>query len=509
VKAFIPGGALKRVLAARAAITRNWGLRTMADALWTGHGGRNSACAPVGIAGTHQHAMQRCALPLRAQAANVAPALWSETGIHTIIETMSATPDLAPPPPLARRHRVVCIAVALVLGFSAAAHAQAPSVSAPDTQWQGAAFEGDRSALEKLAAAGAKVIRVYREADAWVLDEAQRLGLKVVMGLWVAHPRHGVSLDDAPARKAQDAAIEAFVVRYRSHPALLAWGVGNEVETGAADPLPAWREVDRVAARVKALDPAHPTMMVVADTSLDRLRLLAQCCTHVDLLGINLYAGAAFDLARRLRSAGITKPVVVAELGALGQWQAGRKPWGAPVELSSREKAAFYRSALATLRAEPQVRGVFPFLWGAKQEQTATWHGLLLADGSLTEMTDALAEFWGVPPALRAPTILGIGISADVFAPGEVVSAGVDARAADQGTLRTQWTVRAEATDLRLGGDHEAAPAQIAVPLLAADTGSVRFHAPRQPGPYRLFITVRDGSGKAATANLPFLVRAR
>ncbi len=409
-----------------------------------------------------------------------------------------------PPPALFRPIRAVAL-LALSLLFCAAGTAAQPPVA---TQWQGAAFEGDRAALEKLAAAGARVIRVYRESDAWVLDEARRLGLGVVMGLWVGHPRHGFRLDDEAALQAQEARIRRFVSRYRNHPALLAWGVGNEVETGEADPLPAWREVDRLAAVVKALDPAHPTLMVVADTSLERLRLLAGCCAAVDLVGINLYAGAVFDLAQRLREAGISKPVVISELGPLGQWQAGRKPWGAPVELTSRQKADFFRAALPVLRANPQIRGVFPFLWGAKQEQTETWHGLLLADGSLTEMSDALAEAWGSPPAAPAPTILGIGISADVFAPGQQISAGVDARSsAGEVSLQTEWKVLAEATDLRLGGDLEAAPARIGVEVLAADARQVRFIAPQRPGAYRLFITVRDASGKAATANLPFLVR--
>lgn len=390
-----------------------------------------------------------------------------------------------------------------VIAFGAAPLHAAPA----DAKWKGAAFEGDRASLVRLAAAGARVVRVYRQSDAWVLDEAQRLGLKVVMGLWLEHPRHGFDYADARAVRAQEDAVLDFVARYRHHPALLAWGVGNEIETAVADPLPLWREVDRLASRIRRLDPEHPTMMVVADTGMDAFRALAGCCPNVDLLGINVYAGAVFDLPQRLRDAGIAKPVVIAELGPLGQWQAGRKPWGAPVELTSTEKARFFTEALAFLDRQAQIRGVFPFLWGDKQEQTATWHGLLLADGSATAMSDALAAAWGRPVARPAPHIRGIGIGADEFAPGAEIGAGVDAVAHDGGALATEWVVHAEATDLRKGGDAERPPARIDVRVLHADAASVRFVAPTQPGAYRLFITVRDRDGKAATANLPFRVR--
>lgn len=404
------------------------------------------------------------------------------------------------------RHLLTFFFAVLALGAIAAEAAPAnPTATAP--QWQGAAFEGDRASLARLAAAGARVVRVYRQSDAWVLDEAQHLGLKVVMGLWVEHPRHGFDYADAKAVQAQETALLDFVARHRNHPALLAWGVGNEVETGAADPLPLWREIDRLAGLVKRIDPAHPTLMVVADTGMDGLRALADCCAKVDLLGINVYAGAVFDLPQRLRDAGITKPVVIAELGPLGQWQAGHKPWGAPVELTSTEKARFFAEALAFIKNQPQIRGALPFLWGAKQEQTATWHGLLLADGSATAMSDALAAAWGRPVAAPAPVVRGIGIGADEFAPGAEVSAGIDAAAHDGTPLATEWAVFAEATDLRKGGDAETPPARIEVRVLHADAASVRFVAPAQPGAYRLFITARDRGGKAATANLPFRVR--
>ena len=380
-------------------------------------------------------------------------------------------------------------------------------VSAAKPFWQGAAFEGDRAALEKLAGAGAKVVRVYRESDVWVLDAAQRLGMRVVMGVWLGHPRHGFRLDDARAVQAQEDALRAFVLRHRDHPALLAWGVGNEVETGVADPRPVWREVNRLAGVVKSLDARHPTVMVVADNSDAWLAPLADCCAQVDLLGLNLYGGSVFELPQRLHRLGITKPVVVTELGPLGQWQAGRKPWGAPVELTSSQKSDFYRDALAFLSGQAQVVGALPFLWGAKQEQTATWHGLLLADGSATAMTDVLSAAWGRPVAASAPLIRGIGIAADVFAPAQEISAGVDAVSFDGSPLNTVWEVRAEATDLRAGGDLEAAPPCVDVRMLQADAQGVRFVAPASPGAYRLFITLRDRNGSAATANLPFLVR--
>ncbi len=378
---------------------------------------------------------------------------------------------------------------------------------ARDSQWQGAAFEGDKASLARLAVTGAKVVRVYRQSDAWVLDEAHRLGMKVVMGLWLEHPRHGFSYDDTKAVRAQEREVLEFVSRHHRHPALLAWGVGNEVETGVSDPLPLWRAIDRLAAEIKIIDPAHPTLMVIADTSMDRLRVLGSCCPNVDLAGINVYAGAMFDLPQRLRMAGIDKPVVITELGPLGQWQAGRKPWGAPVELNSSEKARFFDEALAFVDRQPQILGAFPFLWGAKQEQTETWHGLLLADGSATAMSDALSAAWGRVVTAPAPRIRGIGISADVFAPGTEISAGVDAVSFDASPLRTTWKVSAEATELRKGGDAEPPPLRIEVRMLHADAQSVRFTAPAAPGAYRLFITVRDRGGKAATANLPFLVR--
>ena len=60
------------------------------------------------------------------------------------------------------------------------------------------------------------------------LDEAQRCGLTVALGCWLGHKDQGFRYDDprAVARQAQD--VRRAVLKYKGHPALLLWGLGNE-----------------------------------------------------------------------------------------------------------------------------------------------------------------------------------------------------------------------------------------------------------------------------------------
>jgi hypothetical protein len=47
----------------------------------------------------------------------------------------------------------------------------------------------------------------------------------------------------------------------------------------------------------------------------------------------------------------------------------------------------------------------------------------------------------------------------------------------------------------------------LGVEILTTNAASIHFRAPKPPSAHRLFIIVRDGHGKAATANVPFRVR--
>ena len=58
-----------------------------------------------------------------------------------------------------------------------------------------------------------------------VLDEAQRNGMTVQMGIWIGHPRHGFDYSDRDAVKRQREMVREAVRTYKDHPALLSWGV--------------------------------------------------------------------------------------------------------------------------------------------------------------------------------------------------------------------------------------------------------------------------------------------
>jgi len=361
--------------------------------------------------------------------------------------------------------------------------------------------------LTLLKGLGATTVRSYGGDPGPLLAEAERIGLKVIIGLWLEHPRRGFDYRDRRAVEAQLAAIRATVEQYRGSPALLAWGIGNEVEAELADPSPVWPAIEEAAKLVKSLDPHHPTMAVLQETGADKVRKIKAQAPSIDILGVNSYGDAVPSVPGRARAQGWSGPLLVSEFGALGQWQAGRTPWGALLELNSTEKAERLRRYLTAL--EDAGVGQILFLWGHKQEVTPTWHSLLLPTGEWTESAEAMAAAWGgtTPGADRAPRIAALTLD-----PGPVWPRGTTARATlraydpDGDAIAVEWHVLEESTDLKEAGDAEMVPAGHDEALRDADNKGVTI-AGLVSGHYRLFAYLRDGRGGGATVNLPFQVR--
>ena len=202
---------------------------------------------------------------------------------------------------------------------------------------------GDRS-LPALKAAGGNSIRTWgADKVGPVLDEAQKLGLTVTVGIWLGHERHGFNYNDSDQVARQFDAVRKVIETHKDHPAVLLWGIGNEME-GYADGGNAaiWSAINNIASLAKRIDPNHPTMTVVAEIGGDRVKNIHRLCPEIDIVGINSYAGGA-SIPKRYREAGGEKPFILTEFGPPGIWEVPKHSWGAASELSSTEKADSYR----------------------------------------------------------------------------------------------------------------------------------------------------------------------
>jgi hypothetical protein len=372
---------------------------------------------------------------------------------------------------------------------------------------------GGRVYLELLKEAGGNSLRTWGEDDLEpLLDRAQELGLTVTVGIWLGQERQGFNYGDAGSVRREVEKARAFFRRYRRHPALLMWGLGNEME-GSGDNSVIWRTVNEIARVAKSEDPDHPTMTVIAEAGGRKISQFISFCPDVDVLGINSYGGLE-TLPKRLSDAGLDRPYLITEFGPPGPWEVRKTSWGAPIEPTSTEKARIYLGHHSRSIAAQRARclGSYAFLWGYKQEATATWFGMFLPSGERLGAVDAMTFAWTDRwPANRAPELNTFTTEAREaeLTPGTRFTARLDATDPDGDPLVVRWEVRSESADRRQGGDRETEPLAHPECFVEAKGLDAAFRAPTRAGAYRIFAYVYDGKGGAACANVPFAVRPR
>ncbi|MDG1260280.1 MAG: hypothetical protein P8H59_06525 [Flavobacteriales bacterium] len=374
---------------------------------------------------------------------------------------------------------------------------------------------GGHVRMDVVVECGGNTIRTWGLDNAkQILDEAHSHGLMVMLGLWMAHERHGFDYSDEWAVEDQVIGFTQAVKELKDHPALLLWGVGNEVDLFYSD-LNVWTATERIAAMIHEVDPNHPTCAVTAGIDVAEIQLIQSMAPSVDILGINTYGGID-GLSTQIDLYGWTKPYLVTEWGPTGHWEVAKTSWGAPIEESSTEKAtAYHNRYLQGIAADKeQCMGSFVFHWGQKQETTPTWYGVFLESGEKTQAIDVLHTVWsGKEPSTKAPEISVYKINGSTkedgpkLAGGQKVKVELEYSDADNDVTAVDWELLPESTDIKAGGDVEERPDAIAGAVTYSMTsGAATLDVPAVSGPYRLFVYVRDKDGKVATSNIPFWV---
>ena len=345
------------------------------------------------------------------------------------------------------------------------------------------------------------------------LDAAHRNGLSVSLNLPIVSERFGLDYDNKIDVLSQLARVQLIVNRYKNHPALLSWIIGNELNYASTN-LKVYDAVNEISKVIHQLDPNHLTTTTLTAVEPEYMAEVLARVPDLDFISIQMY-GAIAILRKFARESLEGVPFMVTEWGPLGHWEVGNTRWGAPIEMTSTEKAErilnTYEEILRPL--EGHSLGSYVFLWGQKQERTSTWYSMYLYSGEATESVDAMQRAWtGDWPANRAPRIKRIRLhnmkaqQSISLEPGKKYRAVVRADDPDKDQLSYYWSVRKESTSTAEGGDAEAEPPELNGLLEAFHREEVVLLAPRMEGAYRLFVEVFDDAGHAAHANIPFFV---
>jgi len=368
--------------------------------------------------------------------------------------------------------------------------------------------------LAVFAAHGGTSFRTWRTDNAQnVLDEAEKHDLTVVMCIEIGRERHGFDYDDEDAVAAQLDFARQEVLKYKDHPALLAWMIGNEPNLFFKNPK-VFDAVNEISRMIHDVDGNHPTTTALAGFNAELAEHIENRSSDLDFVSIQMY-GDIIHLPQLITEIGFDQPFMVTEWGAIGHWEVDKTSWGAPIEQHSSDKADNYLLSYETsIATNPtQIFGSYVFYWGQKQERTPTWYGMFLADGSETETIDVMHYIWnGEWPENRSPRIEGVTLDSKTshqsvkLVAGSEYSARLSTSDPDGDTLEYRWEIMRESEATQEGGDKEDVPESLPGLIARAAEANIVVTAPAESGAYRLFVYVYDGQGHAGHANIPFYV---
>ena len=374
--------------------------------------------------------------------------------------------------------------------------------------------------IKSLADFGGNAFRTWRvnngeKSGLEILDEAHQNGLMVCMGIEVERERHGFNYENQQAVSEQMAAIKEDILALKDHPALLIWGIGNELNLRHKNPK-VWDAVNDLSKMIHQIDPNHPTTTMLAGAEPEVIELVDKLCPDLDLLSFQIY-GAIDKLPGFLQESHYQGAYMITEWGATGHWECENTRWDRPIEANSTEKANDYRLRYLNYIAEDakQCIGSFVFLWGQKQERTPTWYGLFLDNNNSTEAAQVMQYLWTGKwaqhkiPQIGKLTVNGMLAEESVcLQQGQTYSAKIDSKTTNK-NLSYRWELMRE-VDRELesdGGDFEPTPEIVWQQSNANTLMNVEF-SPPQTGEFRLFVYVDDGHGGSDTANMPILIES-
>lgn len=373
--------------------------------------------------------------------------------------------------------------------------------------------------LKQLHDAGGNTIRIWDTLHLGkVLDEAHANNITVIAGLPM--PVSGILsyYNNDSAVAVQYKGFAAIVNRYKSHPALLMWCLGNEVDFPYKPMFKNfYGTYNKLLKMIHKEDPDHPVTTALVNFERRCIYNIRLKIPDLDLISINTF-GSLYDLQKNLEKFSWfwDGPFLITEWGVKGPWESDLTAWNAPIEYNSTVKAEQYLQLYEHSMPvnDPRFLGACVFLWGQKQEVTHTWFNLYAANGAASETVNVMQYIWtGKWPPHKAPELKEMLLEGKHAKDNIILNANSEHTAevlmklpSVEG-IRIHWEILEEDWYVKNWYETSAKKPDAYDSLLFSVKGyQARFRTPSREGPYRIFATFYDNNGYFSSTNTPFYV---
>ncbi|WPU91239.1 glycoside hydrolase family 2 TIM barrel-domain containing protein [Mucilaginibacter sabulilitoris] len=370
-----------------------------------------------------------------------------------------------------------------------------------------------------LTSYGGNSIRNYNVTDSTqrILDSAYAHGISVTLCLYAAHEEFGFNYNDTAAVHQQLTDFTYWVKKYRNHPAVLMWAIGNEVNSKYTN-LKVWNAVNDIAQMIHLEDPNHPAATIVAGADTTMLSQIKLRAPNLDCLGINSYSPIA-TVYGKLQSVNFPKPYFIGEYGPTGTWETSAKTsWGSLQEFNSSRKANVYQIRYSSISSNFNngCLGSYVFMWGHQTHgAVAMWYGLFSRERRKFGSVEMMQNLWtGSFPSNRAPQIptnneiiINGQIATDnvTLVAGQNYNGSMTATDPDNDPITFEWTVVKESAQISTNPAIAGTFPGVANTIVQVTGNQVVIKAPAA-GKYRLYGFAKDNHNHIASAVVPFQV---
>lgn len=374
--------------------------------------------------------------------------------------------------------------------------------------------------LAELVACGGNTISIWDTSMVEkILDDAQKYNISVMVGLDI--PSGDIPQFYRDEKKVNELfkAHQATVQRFKNHPALLYWGLGNElVMPFASNSGPFYKIYNRLLKMMHTEDPDHPVTTTLINLQKGSILNIHWKIRDLDFISINTY-NQLKDIKKKLKKLSLVwnGPYMISEWSPNGGWESENTIWQAPIENTSTKKAEqyyqFYKEYMP--KDDPRFLGSLAFYWGNRQEYTHTWYSVFNENGSPTEVKEALSDGWKDTLTQHQSVKIKYMLIDNHGARDNIILSPrsrhtVSLLLADdqvKDSLSYSWELIKE--DWIYWGrtwDNFKKPAVLNGVISDSAVQHTNFVCPSKEGAYRIFVTVYNSKGFCATANTPFYV---